>query len=107
MALDEGLDNFSRLQLKGGVLEVEGEIQAFAIGSRLNADTALVHFEKANPAFSGIYSVINQQFIANEWADTRFINREDDMGLPGLRQAKERYHPLRMIEKFIVVEVPS
>jgi len=107
MALNEGLDNYNRLQLKGGVLEVEGKIQAFAIGSRLNKDTAIVHFEKANPAFSGIYSVINQQFIANEWADTRFINREDDMGLPGLRQAKERYHPFRMIEKFTVVEVRS
>lgn len=107
LALNEGLDNFSRLKLKGGVLEVEGEIQAFAIGSRLNADTAQVHFEKANPAFSGIYAVINQQFIANEWADTQYINREDDMGLPGLRQAKERYHPLRMIEKYIVIEVPA
>jgi hypothetical protein len=107
LALNEGLANYTRLQLKGGVLEVGGEIQAFAIGSRLNKDTVLVHFEKANPAFSGIYSVINQQFIAHEWADTRLINREDDMGLPGLRQAKERYHPLRMIEKYTVVEVPS
>ena len=105
LALKEAFTHFSLLNLKGGVLEVYGEIQAFAIGSRLNKDTAIVHFEKANAEFSGIYAVINQLFVAQEWADTKYINREDDMGLPGLRQAKKRYHPFRMVEKFTVVEV--
>ncbi|NLM36666.1 MAG: DUF2156 domain-containing protein [Firmicutes bacterium] len=105
LALQEAFQHFSLLKLKGGALEVYGELQAFAIGSRLNKDTAIVHFEKANAEFSGIYAVINQQFIAHEWADTKYINREDDMGLPGLRQAKERYHPFRMVEKYTVVEV--
>ncbi|HBK67565.1 MAG TPA: hypothetical protein DDZ91_02875, partial [Firmicutes bacterium] len=103
-ALTEALHNFSTLHLKGGVLKVEGEIQAFSIGSKLNKDTALIHFEKANSEFSGIYSVINQSFVANEWSETKYINREDDMGIPGLRQAKERYYPRRMIEKYVVVE---
>lgn len=104
LALKEAFEHFSLLNLKGGVLAVYGEIQAFAIGSRLNRDTAVVHFEKANAEFSGIYAVINQLFIAREWADTKYINREDDMGLPGLRQAKRRYHPFRMVEKYTVVE---
>jgi hypothetical protein len=107
LALQEALDHYTLLNLTGGVLEAGGAVQAFAIGSRLNRDTALIHFEKANPEFSGIYSVINQLFIAEEWADTKYINREDDMGLPGLRQAKNRYHPLRLIEKYIVVGNPS
>ncbi|NLW55517.1 MAG: DUF2156 domain-containing protein [Firmicutes bacterium] len=103
-ALMEALQNFTLLPLKGGVLKVDGRVQAFAIGTQLNKDTALIHFEKANPAFSGIYAVINQLFVANEWSTTRYINREDDMGLPGLRQAKKRYHPFRMIEKYTIVE---
>ncbi len=103
-ALIEALENFTLLPLKGGVIKIDGRIQAFAIGTQLNRDTALVHFEKANPAFHGIYAAINQLFVANEWSNTRYINREDDMGLPGLRQAKERYHPFRMIEKYTVVE---
>ena len=107
LALKEAFAHFPLLNLKGGVLEVYGEIQAFAIGSRLNKDTAIVHFEKANAEFSGIYAVINQLFIAREWADTKYVNREDDMGLPGLRQAKKRYHPFRMVEKYTVVEVEA
>lgn len=103
-ALREALRNFTLLPLKGGVLKVEGRIQAFAFGTQLNKDTALIHFEKANSAFSGIYAALNQFFVANEWPETRYINREDDMGLPGLRQAKKRYHPLRMIEKYLIVE---
>ncbi len=104
LALKEALENFSALSLKGGVIRVEGKVQAFAIGSRLNKDTALIHFEKANPEFSGIYAAINQFFVKKEWPDTKYINREDDMGIPGLRQSKKRYHPLRMIEKYLVVE---
>jgi hypothetical protein len=107
LALQEAFDHYTLLNLKGGVLEAGGAIQAFTIGSRLNKDTALIHFEKANPEFSGIYSVINQLFIAKEWADTKYVNREDDMGIPGLRQAKRRYHPLRLIEKYTVVEITS
>jgi hypothetical protein len=104
LALKEALENFSALALKGGVIRVEGKIQAFAIGSRLNKNTALIHFEKANPEFSGIYAAINQFFVKNEWPNTKYINREDDMGIPGLRQSKKRYHPLCMIEKYLVVE---
>ena len=102
----EAFRNYTQLPLKGGVLKIDGRIQAFAIGTQLNRDTGLIHFEKANPAFTGIYAAINQLFVANEWSTTRFINREDDMGLPGLRQAKKRYHPFRMIEKYTVVEAP-
>jgi len=86
---------------------VEGRFEAFSIGSLLNKETqapiALIHFEKANPEISGIYPAINQLFLANAWKDTLYVNRENDMGLPGLRQAKKRYHPVRMIKKYTVL----
>ncbi|HHU83362.1 MAG TPA: DUF2156 domain-containing protein [Firmicutes bacterium] len=106
-ALKEALKNMEPLGLKGGALLVEGRFEAFSIGSLLNKETqapiALIHFEKANPEISGIYPAINQLFLANAWKDTLYVNRENDMGLPGLRQAKKRYHPVRMIKKYTVL----
>lgn len=107
LALEEALKHMEHLSLKGAVILIDGKVEAFSIGSLLNRETALIHFEKANQDFSGIYSVINQHFAEETWAETKYINREDDMGIPGLRQAKERYHPTRMVEKYIVMEDPS
>ena len=59
---------------------------------------ALIHFEKANPEIPGIHPARNQLFLANAWEDTFYVNRENDPGLPGLRQAKKRYHPVRMVK---------
>lgn len=106
-ALKEALENMEPLGLKGGALLVEGKFEAFSIGSLLNEETqapiALIHFEKANPEIAGIYPAINQLFLANAWKDTVYVNRENDMGLPGLRQAKKRYHPVRMVKKHTIV----
>ena len=106
-ALEEALENMEPLGLKGGALIVEGKFEAFSIGSLLNEETqapmALIHFEKANPEIPGIYPAINQLFLANAWEDTFYVNRENDLGLPGLRQAKKRYHPVRMVKKYTVI----
>lgn len=104
LALTKALQNMDALQLKGGVLRVNGRVEAFSLGSLLNRETALIHFEKANHKLSGIYSVINQHFVEKAWFMTKYINREDDMGVPGLREAKKRYHPARMIEKYVITE---
>lgn len=104
LALMEALQNLDVLPLTGGVLKVNGRVEAFSLGSLLNRETALIHFEKANQELSGIYSVINQHFVEKAWFMTKYINREDDMGVPGLREAKKRYHPARMIEKFVITE---
>lgn len=100
-ALLEALAAFEKLPLKGGYLEVDGQMVAFAIGSLLKPDTALIHFEKTLPELPDAYAVINREFTTNAWSGTEFINREDDLGLPGLREAKSRYHPVRMAEKYI------
>jgi hypothetical protein len=99
-ALDEALRHFEALDLKGGIVSIHGRIEAFAIGSRLNSETAIIHFEKADPDIPGLYSVINQQFVENAWKEVPWINREDDAGLPGLRKSKQSYHPARLLQKF-------
>jgi len=99
-AIMEALRNFDALQLKGGALRIDNKIQAFSLGELLNPDMAVIHIEKANINYKGCYAMINQQFAEHEWSQVTYINREEDMGIPGLRKAKESYHPVKMIKKF-------
>ena len=101
-AVLEGLYNFERLDLFGGAILVEGNLEAFSIAGRLNGDTMAIHFEKGSPSYPGIYQVINREFCADAPAGYTFVNREQDLGDPGLRQAKESYYPHHMVEKYIV-----
>jgi uncharacterized protein len=96
------LDNFERLGVGGGLIKVDGIIQAIAVGEKLTENTAVIHIEKANTEFEGIYAAINQLFANNQWRDLEFINREEDMGFEGLRKAKLSYHPVKLIEKYSV-----
>ena len=100
IAIMEALNNFDQLGLKGGALRIDGKIQAFSIGDLLNPEMVVIHFEKANTEYHGSYAMINQQFAANCWKDIPYINREEDMGIPGLRKAKRSYHPIKMVEKY-------
>ena len=88
---------FRELGLSGLAIRVEGEVAAMAIYERLNAQTALVHFEKGLPDCEGIYKAINQETARRLRDDFPYINRESDMGVPGLREAKTRYHPDHMV----------
>jgi hypothetical protein len=99
-AVAAALDHFQALKLKGGVILIDGKVEAFAVGELLNRDTAVIHLEKANPDIRGLYAVINQRFCQEAWAAVPFLNREQDLGEPGLRQAKLSYHPDRLVEKF-------
>ena len=100
-AIHEVFDNFSDFKLRGGAIRIDEKIVAFTFGEQLNEDTAVIHVEKADPNVRGAYPAINQGFVAHEWSDMTYINREEDMGLEGLRKAKESYKPVKMIEKFI------
>ena len=101
-AIHEIFDNFSDFKLKGGAILLGDKVVAFTFGEKLNSDTAVIHVEKADPEIRGAYTAINQNFVAAEWSEITYINREEDMGLEGLRQAKESYHPVKMIEKYFV-----
>ncbi len=101
-SVNEALENFGELGLSGGMVMVDGRMEAFAMGEKLNERTAVIHIEKANTGIEGLYTLINQQFAENHWHDIEFINREQDLGVPGLRQAKLSYHPVRMVKKYTI-----
>ncbi len=94
------LDNYDKMDVKGAVVLVNGKVEALTFGEALNADTAIIHIEKANPEIRGLYPYINREFVAREWAEYKYINREEDMGLEGLRKAKLSYNPVTMVEKY-------
>jgi len=101
-AIASCFEHWDELVLFGGAVLVESKIQAFAIGERLNQDTAVVHFEKADPELRGMYQLINHWFARNELSGFTYVNREQDLGIEGLRKAKESYHPHHMVRKFTV-----
>ncbi len=90
--------HMGELPLSGLLIRVRGEVGAMAIFEELNQDTAVIHFEKGLPDCEGIYKAINAQTAAFLEDRYQFINRESDMGEPGLREAKTRYHPHHMVE---------
>lgn len=94
------LDNFEYLNLKGGLICVNNKINAFTIGEQLTEDTFIVHVEKAFAFIHGAYTIINQQFIENEASEFLYVNREEDMGMENLRQAKLSYCPDILLEKY-------
>lgn len=98
----EVLRNFGELGCKGALIKVDGRLEAFTIGEMLNENTAVIHIEKANSRIKGLYSTINQQFCEMEWNNVKYINREQDMGVEGLRKAKLSYNPAAMINKYTV-----
>lgn len=89
----------------GGIF-IDGELEAFSVGTYNEAmKMAIIHNEKANPEIRGLYPFINQLFLQREFPDAVLVNREDDLGLPGLRKAKLSYHPIEMARKFNVFEL--
>ena len=94
------MDKFDQLDMKGACIYVDGKLEAFTFGEALTDELVLVHFEKANTDIRGLYPYINQQFVKNEWADYKYINREEDMGIEGLRKAKMSYKPEFFVEKY-------
>lgn len=99
-AIIEALSNFKSLKYKGGLIKVSDKIIAFTYGEKLTDNMAVIHVEKADPDIQGSYAMINQQFCEHEWQSVEFINREEDMGIQGLRKAKLSYNPIRMSEKY-------
>ncbi|MDR1607799.1 MAG: phosphatidylglycerol lysyltransferase domain-containing protein [Deltaproteobacteria bacterium] len=96
------LENMATLDLQGLAIKVEGRIEAFTIGEALNNDTAVIHAEKGNPEIRGIYVALCSEFCKRRFSHLTYINREQDLGLPGLRFSKESLKPCHMSEKFVV-----
>jgi len=102
-AIREALTHFEELDYRGGAVEINAEIEAFSLGEPLNPNTAVIHIEKANPDIPGLYGTINQLFCKNAWSPMEYVNREQDLGIEGLRRAKESYHPHHMVNKYTLI----
>jgi hypothetical protein len=95
------LEHFEELGLSGGILYANDKIVAFTFGMPINKETFGVHVEKADTTVEGAYAMINFEF-ANHIPETfTYINREEDLGIEGLRKAKLSYQPETILEKFV------
>lgn len=101
-AINTFFNHFDELELKGGVLRVDGKVEGFTIGEKINSDTLCIHIEKANPEIDGAYAAVNNEFAKLAATDCTYINREEDLGLEGLRKSKRSYYPCFQLEKFTV-----
>ncbi|HBU69753.1 MAG TPA: hypothetical protein DEE98_05155 [Elusimicrobia bacterium] len=96
------LSNYHKLKLLGAAIIINDEVEAFAVGEALDDSTAVIHIEKANTHFRGIYQAINNFFCSEKLKSFKFVNREQDMGDDGLRKAKMSYYPHHFAEKYII-----
>ena len=100
-ALIYALHNFEALGLTGGILHVNGKIVAFTFGMPINHETFGVHVEKADTSIEGAYAMINYEFANRIPEQYIYINREEDLGIEGLRKAKLSYQPATILEKYM------
>ncbi|MEA4923333.1 MAG: phosphatidylglycerol lysyltransferase domain-containing protein [Eubacteriaceae bacterium] len=94
--------NIETIGYEAGAILIDGNIEAIAIGGVLNKNTVTEHVEKANVNFRGLYQAINNEFCRHVAYRAKYINREEDMGIPNLRKAKLSYRPCKLIEKHII-----
>lgn len=92
-------ENFKNLDIRGGVIRLMKKVIAFSLGSEPLQDTAFIHFEKVDKTINGTNVVVVSEVIRNEYPNVKLVNREEDMGIEGLRIAKESYNPISMTRK--------
>lgn len=105
MEIDAIKDLFSELHffdLKSIAIYVDDELAGFAVGERVNDKLAVIHVERGEMVFKGVYAFLNKKFLTESFADTEFVNRQEDTGNEGLRKAKQSYHPVKMVKKYLV-----
>lgn len=104
-AIHTFFSNFDRFGLMGATLRVDGKLVAFSIAEKLNSNTLCVHIEKADVSFEGAYAAINNTLVLHAAGEEiLYVNREEDLGIPGLRKAKQSYHPTFMLQKYRLVQ---
>ncbi|MGL5411502.1 MULTISPECIES: DUF2156 domain-containing protein [Cetobacterium] len=102
MGIEELLNNYEILELRGGVIKVDGKIVAYAIGEKLTENMGVIHIEKGIFDYQGSYQMINMYVAKEEFSDVKLMNREDDFGSLGLREAKLSYQPIEFIKKYSI-----
>jgi len=102
LAIKDIVNNMKFLNLKGVAVYVDGILAAFSIGESLNDKLAIIHIEKGDTNINGIYSFIAKTLVDECFSDAEIINREQDLGIEGLRKSKMSYYPLKLEKKFIL-----
>ncbi|MFT5875628.1 MAG: hypothetical protein ACI8WT_004622 [Clostridium sp.] len=102
LAIKDIINNMNLLNLKGVAVYVDGKVAAFSIGESLNEKLAIIHIEKGDRTINGIYSFIAKALIDKCFNNAEIINREQDLGIDGLRKSKMSYYPLKLEKKFIL-----
>jgi hypothetical protein len=100
LAIRDMLEHFGDFPLRGGSIWVDGQCAAVALGEALNPETLVVHILKAAPGMPGLYQVILNEFVKRAGAGLTAVNLEQDLGLDGLRRAKESYRPSGLARAF-------
>jgi len=98
-AIYDVLLNFDELAVSGGILYVESKPVAFVIGEQLNKETLVMHFEKGISGYHGLYPMVFHQYV-NTLEGYKYVNREQDLGIEGLRKSKLSYHPVELVKKY-------
>lgn len=105
MEIDAMKDIFKKIEvldLKTIAIYVRDNIAGFAVGERVDEKNAVIHAERGEIEYRGIYAFLNRKFIMDEFFQTEYINRQEDAGNEGLRKSKESYHPTKMIKKYLL-----
>lgn len=103
-AIDTFFKYYDIFNLMGITIRIDGKLVAFSIGEKLNSNTVVVHIEKADTSYEGLYVLINNLFVKEfcNSNDIIYVNREEDLGIEGIRKAKQSYHPIFKLEKYLV-----
>lgn len=96
------LDHWQELGMTGGAITLDGRMIAYTLAEPVTPDLIMIHYEKGLPEYPGVYQIINKDFLYNDARSYKIVNREEDMGDPGLRHAKMAYEPCGFVEKYNV-----
>jgi len=102
-AVTRVLENWELLNgMLGGAILVDGDMVAYTVAEALTPQSVVIHFEKGDTRYKGVYQAINQMFLANSAQDFLTVNREQDLNDEGLRKSKLSYNPLEFLRKYRV-----
>ena len=99
-ATRNALQHINTLGFRSVMLSIDGTVQAFGIASQLTGTTSVLHFQKASQRFKGLYQFFDRECARRLFPELEYLNKESDMGLPGLTQVKKSYYPVNMISAY-------
>lgn len=99
-AIKKALTYYNDLDCIGGIIKVNEKIVALTCGEKINKYIFVIHFEKALKDYKSAYAVINNEFAKHYLSSFIYVNREEDLGIPGLKKAKLSYHPIALLKRY-------